>query len=55
MSGDDNLAHIGNRSWWDGSVTTLCGRKITKADRIVFPRVFGRTVCPACEAVKKAR
>jgi hypothetical protein len=23
----DNIAHYGNSSWWDGTFTTLCGRR----------------------------
>ncbi|WP_197043296.1 hypothetical protein [Saccharothrix sp. NRRL B-16314] len=53
MSNDDDLVHIGKRSWWDGTAKTLCGERWSAADRVVFPRVFGRKVCPACEAAQK--
>ena len=54
MSNDD-VVHMAKRSWWDGSAKTLCGLQFEKPNRIVFPRLFGRKVCPACEAVNKAR
>ncbi len=44
--------HIGKRSWWNGSVRTLCGLVIpaSRSDQCVFVRV----TCPACKAAKKA-
>lgn len=52
---NDEIVHRGKRSWWDGSGKTLCGLRIENADRVVLPRVFGRTLCPACEAANKPR
>ncbi len=42
--------HEGTRSWWDGSVTTLCGLKFSEATR----RWFATTpTCPTCKRLKK--
>lgn len=45
--------HIGTRSWWNGTVTTLCGLKIPDGERVWFPSLSGNTTCPACKAIKQ--
>lgn len=50
----DGLIHRGNRSWWDGTATTLCGRRISDADSVWFPSLSGRERCPAFEAAHRA-
>jgi hypothetical protein len=50
----DKFVHRGRKSWWDGSTTTLCGRRYPGGDRILLPRLSGYTVCPACEAAHRA-
>ncbi|RAS58876.1 hypothetical protein C8D87_11746 [Lentzea atacamensis] len=42
-----------SRSWWDGSVTTLCGLKILDPERIWFPSLSGNVSCPACVAASE--
>lgn len=43
--------HEGTRSWWNGTVKTLCGLTLPPTTRWVF---FGPS-CPACKAAIKAR
>ncbi|SES20710.1 hypothetical protein [Actinokineospora terrae] len=47
-----DVVHIGKRSWWDSTVTTLCGLKFAKDNNT--RQMFARgNLCPACEAAKK--
>lgn len=41
------------RSWWDGSITTLCGLKILEPERVWFPSLSGNVGCPACLAIER--
>ncbi len=52
----DRFIHRGKRSWWNGDVTTLCGRLIPEKDAqgLWFPSLSGRKRCPACEAAHRA-
>ncbi|GAB3003512.1 hypothetical protein LWP59_27645 [Amycolatopsis acidiphila] len=36
--------HYGTRSWWDGTVRTLCGLRLPAEARYVR----GKATCPAC-------
>jgi len=54
MTGDD-LIHIGERSWWDGSVRTLCGLRLPRADRIVLAWLSSIPTCPVCRAREKSQ
>ncbi|GLZ36338.1 hypothetical protein Lesp02_85250 [Lentzea sp. NBRC 105346] len=47
------IMHIGTRSWWNGSVKTLCGLKIREPGRVWFPSLSGNRVCPACKAIQQ--
>jgi hypothetical protein len=49
-----NVVHEGKRSWWDGTVTTLCGLKFGKSSK---PETvwFTSVSCPACKAARKGR
>lgn len=42
-----------SRSWWDGSVTTLCGLKIPDPERVWFPSLSSHIACPACKAIER--
>lgn len=51
----DDLLHRGKRSWWDGTVTTLCGRTMPDtAESVWFPSLSGRKRCPTCETVHRS-
>ncbi|MCT2587778.1 hypothetical protein [Actinophytocola gossypii] len=43
--------HEGTRSWWDGTVRTLCGLVLTDPQRRWFA---SSASCPACQAARKA-
>ncbi|WP_309110282.1 hypothetical protein [Saccharothrix sp.] len=47
------IMHLGNRSWWDGTLKTLCGLTIPDggAEKVWFPSLSRHTPCPTCEAV----
>lgn len=48
-----HYTHDGKRSWWDGSVATLCGLRLESG---TFRETwFNGATCPACRAVKKQR
>ncbi len=43
--------HYGKKSWWDGTVTTLCGLKFSSKDsEYTF---MGSVTCPACKQAKR--
>jgi hypothetical protein len=50
-----DFVHYGSKSWWDGTVTTLCGirwsRKegAARRDHSWFPT----PKCPSCVAIRK--
>lgn len=46
------IMHMGDRSWWDGKVKTLCGLTIAsgQSEKVWFPSLSGHKPCPACEA-----
>lgn len=48
------VMHIGKRSWWDGSVTTLCGWKLLDAERVWLSWLSGHTRCPGCQTAYDA-
>lgn len=51
---NDRIVHVkATRSWWDGSMTALCGAKLDKPERILLPSLSGYTKCPACMAAKR--
>ncbi|GGS61392.1 hypothetical protein [Actinokineospora fastidiosa] len=47
--------HRGKVSWWDGSVTTLCGIKWSKQEAKArrVTTWFSKLTCPACIAALK--
>jgi len=47
------LVHEGKRSWWDGTVTYLCG--FTVPGNTTKFKFFGPVTCPGCIAAKKTR
>jgi hypothetical protein len=49
--GTARLLHRGKRSWWNGTVTSLCG--LTVAARDVEAPLFTFLIkrCPTCEAI----
>jgi len=50
MTDHTGYVHRGTRSWWDGSVTTLCGLRIPQPRSVWWPTK--RDVCPACARIK---
>ncbi|WP_165436215.1 hypothetical protein [Amycolatopsis suaedae] len=44
--------HSGQRSWWSGDLTTLCGLRIPSRD-VKGKAWFSGPTCPACKRVKK--
>lgn len=44
--------HIGKRSWWSGTVTTLCGLRFGKSNN--KEQFFAWGLCPACKRARKA-
>jgi hypothetical protein len=48
------VIHTGRRSWWDGSVTTLCGLKFNK-DAAKEAGWLASPTCPTCKALKNRR
>ncbi|MFI9008841.1 hypothetical protein ACIGNX_16605 [Actinosynnema sp. NPDC053489] len=54
MGNADKFVHRGRKSWWNGTTTTLCGRRYQGGDRILLPRLSGYTVCPDCDAAHRA-
>lgn len=55
MTTEEKFVHRGKKSWWNGITETLCGREYEGGDRVLFPRAFGYTVCPACERIHKTK
>ncbi|WP_156077095.1 hypothetical protein [Saccharothrix sp. NRRL B-16314] len=47
------IMHRGKRSWWNGTVTTLCGLTLpgNTTEGVWFPALSGHKPCPACETV----
>ncbi|WP_202919378.1 hypothetical protein [Saccharothrix deserti] len=50
----DRFVHMGTKSWWNGITKTLCGLRYQGGDRVLFPRLGGYTICPACKTVQQA-
>lgn len=48
-----DLTHEGRRSWWDGSVTALCGLRM-EPGQFSTP-FFGPVTCPTCKKLKKSK
>jgi hypothetical protein len=48
-----DFVHIGKRSWWDGTVTTLCGIQWSREEASRDHRWFPSPVCPTCKANRK--
>lgn len=46
--------HRGTKSWWDGTVKTMCGETLASGDRILFARFFGYDICETCEVLHAA-
>ena len=40
--------HYGKRSWWDGTVRTLCGQRLPAESRYKG----GKATCPTCQALR---
>jgi hypothetical protein len=49
-----DLVHEGKRSWWDGSVTSLCGLRFEASSKPEF-LWFTSVTCPACKAAMRRR
>jgi hypothetical protein len=47
------LVHRGSKSWWSGTVTTLCGLVIEPGN--ARSPWFTGPACPECEAIHAAR
>lgn len=54
MSRDEITHELAKRSWWDGSVTALCGEKVQPG--YYRENWFGGGLtCPRCRAAKRKR
>lgn len=51
----NEVIHSGDRSWWDGSLKTLCGLKLPKQQikGRVWVNLRGVERCPTCERLNK--
>lgn len=52
---EGRTVHRGTKSWWDGTVTTLCGQKFETGDRVLFARAFGYDICETCVKLDQAK
>ena len=48
MKNAESHTHYGTRSWWNGTVRTICGQRLPAESGYVG----GRATCPACRSLR---